>query len=499
MARTTLGAGSPLMEAMVGFALGAIAGCLLGATEDPVEKAVLAMSAAAPLKPLLEDISTVGALGLGTLMGATALTVAMTSMVAGVILAAAVASLFVSTRSCNSSNTETIGLWMSAGTAGAFGTTLSGATLGVVIEWIVKNFGMMGLLGALSMFTVLKPPLNLLFNLLWKRGEACCYMASNDWAKEREEIEMREAEQRQRVAVRIEQKILLLEEGSSSKEESAWITERRQRQELDRRRRQNQEAQLEQKNLQQGIDTVVAKHVDFLAFSGMPMTVVAVVTSGFGLFGYGNHPFVFVAILLVLALVAYGLLKSSNFKFWMSMGCMAMFVTFIVAVLTLHAGQVVITSAMKMRRPAQDRESISAEMKHQSCVEALSSAIFAAKLCQLGLGATVGGPLVRYLAREVRVILGAALVAMALLGGILVLSPVLGEGGKAGALLGVVGVTGVCVGAAAALSGRWSSWPGTLGTVAGLTVGAVQVGRGHVLNIGLQLPVAFIFAMSDPF
>lgn len=482
----------------MGFALGAIAGCLLGATEDPVEKTVAALSAAAPLKPLVEDVSTVGALGLGTLMGASALTVAMTSVVAGVILAAAVASLFVSTRSCRSSSTETIGLWVSAGTAGAFGATLSGATLGAGVEWIVKNFGMMGLLGALSMFTVLKPPLNLLFRLLWEQGEACCHMASEDWAKEREEIDTSEAELRQRVAVQIEQKMLQLEQGSSSQEEAAWATQRRQRRELDGRKRQSQEAQLQQKNLQQWINAVVARHVDFLAFSGMPMTVVAVVTSGLGLFGYGNHPFVFAAILLVLALAAYGLLKSSNFQFWMSMGCMAMFVTFIVAVLTLHAGQVVITTAMKTKRAAQDRESVGAQMKQQSCVEALSSAIFAAKLCQLGLGATVGGPLVRYVAREVRVVMGAASVAVALLAGVAVLSPVLGEGGKAGALLGVVGAAGVCVGAAAALAGRWSSWPGTLGTVAGLIVGAVGVGRGHVLNLGLQLPVAFIFAMSDP-
>lgn len=488
------------MEAVVAFALGTLAGCVLGATEAPVEKVVSAVTAAVPLKPLMDDMDTLGALGLGTLMAATALTVAMTSVVAGVVLAAAAASLFVSSRSCSRSNAESAGLWMSAGVAGAFGTTLSGATLGVIVQWIVKNCGMMGLLGAVSMFTVLKPPLNLLFKVLWKRGEVCCYVGPRDWAKEREELERTEAQQRDRAAVQIEQKILLLEQGRSSSEGEDWTSERRRRRELDRRKRQAEDEELEQRNLQAWINTVVAKHVDFLAFSGMPMMAVALVTSGLGLFGYGNHQFVFAAVLLVVVVTAYGLLKNSNFQFWMVVGCMAMLVTFIVAVLTLHAGQVVVTAAMKMQRAAQDpsRDSIAAQMRHRSCVEALSSAIFAAKLCQLALGATVGGALVRYVARGAGVIVGAALAAVALLGGILVLSPVLGEGAKAGALLGVVGAAGVSVGAAAALSGR-SSWPGTLGAGAGLVLGAVQVGQGHLLNIFLQLPAAYIFAMTDPF
>lgn len=485
------------MEAAVAFALGTLAGCVLGATEAPVEKVVSAVTAAAPLKPLMDDMDTLGALGLGTLMGATALTVAMTSVVAGVVLAA---SLFVSSRSCGRSHAESAGLTVAAGVAGAFGTTLSGATLGVIVQWVVKNCGMMGLLGAVSMFTVLKPPLNLLFKVLWKRGEVCCYVAPRDWAKEREELERTEARQRDRAAVQIEQKILVLEQGRSSGEVEDWTSERRRRRELDRRKRRAEDEELEHKNLRAWINTVVAKHVDLLAFSGMPMMAVALVTSGLGLFGYGNHQFVFAAVLLVVVVTAYGLLKNSNFQFWMVVGCMAMLVTFIVAVLTLHAGQVVVTAAMKMARAAQDpsRESMAAQMRHRSCVEALSSAIFAAKLCQLALGATVGGALVRDVARGAGVIVGAALVAVALLGGILLLSPVLGQGAKAGALLGVVGAAGVSVGAAAALSGR-SSWPGTLGAGAGLVLGAVQVGQGHLLNIFLQLPAAYIFAMTDPF
>lgn len=492
------------MEAAVGFALGAVAGCILGATEDPVDKTVSVMTAAGPLKPVMEEVRTVGALGLGTLIGATALTMAMTSVVAGVILAAAVASVFVSTRSCGASHTDSVGLWASAGLAGAFGTTLSGATLGVTIEWIVQNYGMMGLLWALSMFTVIKPPLHFVFQLLWKQGEACCTLGSIDRASERKQIEITELEQRQRVAVQIEQRILLLEKGSSSTEmepRTTWVTERRQREEIERMKMESQEAEKEQRTTQDWINTVVIKHVDFLAFSGIPMTVVAIVTSGFGVFGYGGHQSVFIVLLALVAVIAYLLLKSSDFKFWMLVGCMGMLATFVIAMLTLHAGQVVVTTAMKMRAAGQNqsREHISTRMNQQSSLEALNAAFFVAKLCELGLGATVGGPLVRQAAGEVKVIAGAALVALGLLGGVEVLGPALGDGGKAGALLGVVGAAGVCVGAAAAMAGRWSSWLGTLGTIAGLVIGALGVGKWHIVNIGLQVPVAYVFAMTNPF
>lgn len=488
----------------MGFALGAVAGCILGATEDPVDKAVSVMTAAGPLKPVMEEVRTVGALGLGTLIGATALTIAMTSVVAGVILAAAVASVFVSTRSCGTSHIESLCLWTSAGLAGAFGATVSGATLGVSIEWIVKNYGMMGLLWALSIFTVFKPPLHFVFKLLWKQGESCCNLRSADWARETKEIENAELQQRQRVAVQIEQRILLLEKGSSKSEiepRITWASERRQREEIERRKMDNEEAEMAQRTVQDWINTVVIKHVDFLAFSGIPMTVVAIVTSGFGVFGYGTHQSVFIVLLGLVAVIAFLLLKSSDFKFWMLVGCMGMLATFVIAMLTLHAEQVVVTTAMKMRAAGQNdsRENISARMNQQSSLEALNAAFFVAKLCELSLGATVGGPLVRRAAGEVKVIAGAALVMLGLLCSVEVLSPVLGEGGKAGALLGVVGTAGVCVGAAAAMAGRWSSWPGTLGTMAGLVIGAVGVGKWHIVNIGLQVPVAYVFAMTNPF
>lgn len=492
------------MKAVVGFALGAVAGCILGATEDPVDRTLSVMTAAGPLKPVMEEVKTVGALGLGTLIGATALTIAMTSVVAGVILAAAVASVFVATKSCSASHTDSVSLWASAGLAGAFGTTLSGATFGIAIEWIVKNYGMMGLLWALSIFTVLKPPLNFVFKILWKQGEASCSLVSTDWAREREQIEITESQQRERVAMQIEQRILMLEKGvsTSGMEPNTWVTERRQREEIERKKMENEEAEMEQRTIQDWINTVVVKHVDFLAFSGIPMTVVAIVTSGFGVFGYGGHQSVFIVLLTLVTLIAYLLLKSYDFKFWMLVGCMGMLATFVIAMLTLHAGQVVVTTAMKMRaagQSQQSRENISAVMDHRSSLEALNAAFFVAKLCELGLGATVGGALVRRAAGEVKVITGAALVVLGLLAGVEVLSPVLGEGGKAGALLGVVGAAGVAVGAAAAVAGMWSSWPGTLVTIAGLVIGAIGMGKWHIINIGLQVTVAYVFAMINPF
>ncbi len=492
------------MEAAVGFTLGAVGGCILGATEDPVDKTLSVMTAAGPLKPVMEEVRTVGALGLGTLIGATALTMAMTSVVAGVALAAAVASVFVATRSCSASQKDSVGLWASAGLAGAFGTTLSGATLGVIIEWIVKNYGMVGLLWALSIFTVLKPLLHFVFKLLWKQREACCTLGSTIWARERKQIEITASQQRQRLVMQIEQRILMLEKGDSTsgmEHRMTWVTERRQREEIEQKKMESEQAEMEQRTIQDWINTVVVKHVDFLAFSGIPMTVVAIVTSGFGVFGYGSHQSVFIILLALVAVIAYLLLKSSDFKFWMLVGCMGMLATFVIAMLTLHAGQVVVTTAMKMRvaGQSQSRENISAHMNHQCSVEALNAAFFVAKLCELGLGATVGGPLVRRAAGEVKVIAGAALLAWGLLAGVEVLAPVMGEGGKAGALLGVVGAAGVSVGASAAMARRWSSWPGTLGTIAGLIIGALGMGKWHVVNIGLQVPVAYVFAMTNPF
>lgn len=482
----------------MGFALGAVGGCILGATEEPVDRTLSALTSQSALTPVMEDVSNVGALGLGSLLGATALTAAMTSAVAGVVLAVAVASVFASTRSCGLSHTHSAGLWTSAGLAAAFGTTLSGATLGMAIEYIVKQSGMLGLLWALSIFTMLKPPLHYVFKLLWKDGQACCTLGAAARAREQSQMEITEFQQRERVAEQIEQRILELEMGGSAdgtNHVSTWITERQQRDELNRKKMEAEEAAVDQRTIQDWINIVVVKHVDILAFSGMPMAVVAMVTAGLGAFGYGYHQLALIVLLALVSILSYLLLKSSDIKFWMLIGFMGTIATFVIAVLTLHAGQLVVTAAMKMRTAGQNqsRESISTRMNHQSALEALNAAFFVTKMCQLALGASVGGPMVRRAAGGGKVTVGAALVAGALLAGVEVLSPVLGEGGRAGALLGVVGAAGASVGAAAVGVGRWRRW----GALAGLVVGASVVGKWHIVNIGLQIPIAYMFAMTN--
>ncbi|KAM4594190.1 uncharacterized protein V3H82_026941 [Fundulus diaphanus] len=502
MKRSKLRSKSELMEAALGFGLGAVGGCILGATEDPVDRIVSAMTASGPLQPVMEEVQVMGPLGLGSLMGATALTTAMTSVIAGVILAAVVASVFVAMRSCSTSYTNSAGLWVSAGFAGILGTTLSGATFGKAIEWIVNTYGMVGLLWALGLFTVLKPPLNVLFHLLWSQGEVCCTLGSEVMSREREDIAITEWQQRERVALQIEERILSVEkEGDTMDDKKRWISEKREREKIERRKMENEDAEMEQRTIHDWINTVLVKHVDFLAFSGIPMAIVSIVTSVLGLFGYGSHQVVFIVLVALVGLIAFLLLQSSDFKFWMLLGCIGMFATFIIAMLTLHAEQMVVISANKMRTVGhnQSKELIAAQMNFQSSLEAVSTAFFGAKLCQLGLGATVGGALVRRAAGEVKVIVGAALVAGILLAGTEVLAAVLGDGGMAGALLGVVGAAGVSVGATAAAATRWSSWAGTVGTVGGLILGALVMGKWHTVNIGLQVPVAFVFAMSNPF
>ncbi|XP_055083956.1 uncharacterized protein LOC129456925 [Periophthalmus magnuspinnatus] len=494
---------SPFLEAAVGFALGAVGGSILGATEDPVHRSLYAMTAPQKMKPLIDEARTVGPLGLGSLIGATALTTAMTSVVAGVILSAAVASVFVVTRSCSgASQTNTAVLWVTAGLAGVYGTTSSGGTLGIAIELIVKNYGMMGLLWGLSLFTIIKIPFHFIFKTMFQ-AEMCCGL-NTVWEKERERIEKSDSEQRQRVAVQIEQQILSLENGDetgSPEKREQWASEKRQREELERKKMATEEAEIEQRSLQDWINTIVMKHIDFLAFSGIPMTFVAIITSVIGVYGYGGHQIVIPLLLGLVAIIAYSLLKTSEFKFWMLIGCMGMIATTVVALLTIHAEQMVVGDALKLHKIGQSKKKteVETQMDFQASLEALNAAYFVAKVCQLGLGATVGGPLVRQGAGEARVIVGAAILGGVLLLVVEVLEPVLGEGGKAGAMLGAVGATGAALGAATALAGRWSSWFGTIATLAGLVLGALAVGEWHIVNIGLQLPVAYVFAMTNPF
>ncbi|XP_037129874.1 uncharacterized protein LOC119135948 [Syngnathus acus] len=487
-----------MKEAAIGFALGAVGGSIMAAIDEPVDSTLAAMTTTSQLKPLIEDIRTVGALGLGTLMGASALTIAMTSVVAGVVLAAVVASLFVTTRNCGASQTNYANLWVNAGLAGALGATVSGGTLGFSIETIVNNFGMTGLLFALCIFSILKPPLRFVFNILWQQGEACCTQRSTVWDTERKELEISDLEQRERVAVQIEDRILNIgRSATDAKDITTWATERKMREGLERKKMEAEEAEVKQRTLQDWIKTVMIKYVDFLAFSGIPMTVVAVVTSLFGLFGYGGHHSVFIVLVALVAIIGYLILKSSDFKFWMLIGCMGMLATFVIAMLTVQAGDEI----MNQKRQPQDvnSDSIIERMSDLSSREALKTAIIAAKLCQLSLGAAVGGPLVRHAAGEGKVIIGAAIISVVLLAGVEILSPALGKGGKAGALLGVVGTSGVSIGAVVAMAAECTSWLRTSGAVAGVIIGTLVMGNLHFVLIGVQLFVAYVFAMTNAF
>ncbi|CAL8338129.1 unnamed protein product [Gadus morhua 'NCC'] len=506
MARSKLRAREPWVQAALGFALGAVAGCALGATEDPVDRTIAVMTSEDFLKPVMDEARTVGPLGLGTLLGATALTASMSSVVAGVILAAATASVVLSKGSCSVTNAESVGLWVWSGVVGAAGATLSGATLGMAIEYIVTNVGMVGLLIALSVFTVLKPPLHFLFNVIWQQREVCCGLGTAALARERDEREreLKEAEQRERVTVKVEQRTQAIEKGVRARERERMASKEEellQSEKMERERIEREETEMEHRTIQDWIDSVVVKYVDFIAFSGLPMTLIAIVTSVFGMNGYGAHQSVLIVLLCLVVVLSYSMMKVSRFKLWMLAGCMGMLATFVVAMLTLHAEQEVLLANSRLRAVGKNlsRESLTPTMNQKASLEALNTSFFVAKLCQLALGAAVGGPLLRWGAGEAKIIVGAAGLAGTLIAVVEVITPVLGQGGRAGALLGSVGAAGVSVGAAAAMAGAWSSWAGTSGTIFGLMLGALIIGKWHIVNIGLQLPVAYVFAMTNPY
>ncbi|KAK7878060.1 hypothetical protein WMY93_031281 [Mugilogobius chulae] len=246
---------SPYLEAAVGFVLGAVGGSILGATENPVHSSLHTMTLPKRVKPLMDEARTVGPLGLGSLIGATALTTSMTSVVAGVIFSAAVASVFVVTRSCGTAgHTNTVALWVVTGIAACTGQHRAEPLLGLAIEWTVKNFGMVGLLWALSLFTIIKVPFHFIFKTF--QAEICCGLGTTVWVKEKEELENADSEQRQRVAVQIEQQIMSLENGGqtgSPQEREQWAKEKHQREALEKKKIQTAEAEQEQRSLQDWI------------------------------------------------------------------------------------------------------------------------------------------------------------------------------------------------------------------------------------------------------
>lgn len=475
------------MEYAIGFVLGAVAGGTLGATEEPVNQIMTGIISGTQLEPVISGVKRVGALGLGSLLGTTALITSMTALVTGVIVASSVALFLLRMRKSEGR--------AAAGLAATLATTSSGAALGAVIEKLSVRYGMVSLLWALGIFTVLKL-LIYIFVKFTCTEKGFCGIFTQLSKKEQVRLLAMEVDLRQRVALEMEQRITASEMEKPEKEGlAAW--EAREREEIKKQQRKAVELEMQQRTSRQRLLKAADKTMEFLALSGIPMTVTAFVTTGLGLFGFGDYRFVFVVLLVLVLCMSFWLMRSRRLNFWMFMGCMAMFGTFAIAVLTVHAGQEVAGMSVKMRRAGKQisKEKVGIWMSRESSIQAISAGFFVSEVCQVGLGATVGGPM----AREAggKVIVGASVIAMVVLKIIKVSSPMLGVGGTAGALLGAVGAAGVSMGAAAAVAGKSSSWGGTIGTTAGMIFGFLVFGKWDIVKIGLQVCVAYIFAMTN--
>ncbi|XP_028837434.1 uncharacterized protein LOC114791075 [Denticeps clupeoides] len=467
---------SPVMEAVEGFVLGAIAGTALGITEEPVNMARNQIVAGKLLVPLTNAVRDVGPLGLGTLLGAIALTAAMTTTVMGVTTAASVGLAYLETRREPRATPREKLAWVGAGLSAAVcGSALSGATLGFVTEKVAASFGAAGLLCALVAFTAAKPALRL---ALPRRKPPV--QAEAPWRGALED------EQVHRVTVDIEQ--------AAGPRPSRWADRRREAEERGRREGKRTAVGTEQDK----VNKALLKYLNFLAFSGIPMTVTATVTTAFGFFGFGEYRFVFVVLFTLVLAITFALMKCTHVKFWVLAGCMGMFATFAVAVLTVHAGQELVELAARIQLAGRrvSTETMSARIHHRSTLEALAAAFLVAKMCQVGLGATVGGPL----GREVnsRIVVGAAGAVVVVVSLLNALSSVLGVGGTAGVLLGAVGTAGVSLGSAAALAMGCVTWTGRVATTAGSILGVLYFGTWSVVNL-IQVAIGFAFALTSPY
>ncbi|KAI4896597.1 hypothetical protein NFI96_009524 [Prochilodus magdalenae] len=499
---------SQVREGAVGFVLGAVGGCALGATVSPVNKVMTEIVSGSLLKPVTDGVKTVGPLGLGTLLGATALTTAMTVAVAGVAMGASIALLLIRFRRRRTGMTDLAGrMWIAAGLAAALSTVSSGAVLGAIIETLILRSGVVALLWALGIFTVLKTFIHVIVQLTCRQWECCDILRLAAEAQEQEEkmLDALEAEQREKVTVEIEQRIIAFEteqriEGEYGQDyRTAWRVHQQERKEMEKLRREAVELAVQQRTIQERLTKVVAKYVEFLAFSGIPMTVTAAVTAGFGIFGFGDYRFVFVVLLALVLCMAFMLMRSMHLSFWMFTGCIGMFATFAIAVLTVHAGQEAMEMSLRMRKAGHmlSKENITARMDQRASFEAIAAGFFVSKMCQVGLGASVGGPLDPEVLNKV--IVGASVSTVAIISIVEALSAFLGVGGVTGALLGALGAAGVSLGAAAAVAVQWSSWAGTISTTAGMLLSALAIGQWDIVNTGLQVLVAYMFAMTNPF
>ncbi|KAK3550950.1 hypothetical protein QTP70_010875 [Hemibagrus guttatus] len=279
---------------------------------------------------------------------------------------------------------------------------------------------------------------------------------------------------------------------------SACEAQRRNREKMEKQRRKT-ELTLKQKSIQECLTNIVSKYVEFLTFSNIPMTVTATVTAGLGILGFGDYRFVFVVLLALVLCMAFLLMKWMHLNFWMFTACVGMFATFAIAVLTVHAGQDVLDVSVRMRKAGQvlSKESIADKMDQKSALEAITSGFFVSKMFQIALGAMVGGLLDQKVLDKA--IIGASVTTIALLSIVDAWSVALGIGGVTGALLGALGAAGVSMGAAAAVALQCSSWTGTISTTVGMLSGALAIGNWDITNIGLQVLVAYMFAMINPY
>lgn len=493
---------SAVREGAICFVLGAVGGCALGATVTPVHQAMTEIISGSLLKPVTDGVRTVGPLGLGTLLGATAISTTMASAAAGVTVAALVILLLITKKK----NESTSGfVWIATGVAASLSTTSCGAALGFIIEKHIMRSGVVALLWALGIFTVLKAFIHIVVQLAFKEWECCSILATQTEEQCSERLDILEAEQRQKVTVEIEQIMIAYEteknfDGKNVQDfRAAWEAQLQNREEIEKQRRKARELTLVQRSIQERLTNVITKYVEFLTFSSIPMTVTAAVTAGFGIFGYGDYRFVFVVLLALVLCMAFMLMRSMHLNFWMFTACVGMFATFAIAVLTVHAGQEVLEMSVRMRKAGQvlSKENIAAKMDHKASLEAIASGFFVSKMFQIALGATVGGSLDQKVLDKV--IVGASITTVALLSIIEASLAALGIGGMTGALLGALGAAGVSMGTAAALAVQCSSWAGTISTTAGMLSGALAIGKWDITNIGLQVLVAYMFAMMNPY
>lgn len=493
---------SAVREGATCFVLGAVGGCALGVTVSPVHKAMTEIISGSLLKPVADGVRTVGPLGLGTLLGATALSTTMASAAAGVTVAALVTLLLVKQKKHESTSGF---VWIATAVTAALSTTSCGAALGFIIEKHIMRSGVVALLWALVIFTVFKACIHIVVQLAFKEWECCSICATQAEEQCSETLDVLEAEQREKVTVEIEQMMIAFETEKSFDGENmqdfraAWEAHRWNREEMKKHRKKARELTLEQRSILACLTSVVAKYVEFLTFSGIPMTVAAAVTAGFGIFGFGDYQLVFVVLLALVLCMAFMLMRSMHLNFWMFTACVGMFATFAIAVLTVYAGQGVLEMSVRMRKAGHmlSKENIAARMDHKSSLEAITSGFFVSKMFQIALGASIGSPLDQKVLDKV--IVGASFTTVALHLIIEASSVALGIGGVTGALLGALGAAGVAMGAAAAVAVQCSSWTGTISTTAGMLAGALIIGNWDISNIGLQMLVVYLFAMINPY